>query len=121
MRTIAALVLCSASLCFGQDTFEQVEKKISQFQLANGMTFIVYERHDAPVATLYTYADVGAAQQPTGKTGLAHMFEHMAFKGTDKIGTKDYAGEKDALAKVEVAYAAYVRERDKGIGRDDND
>jgi predicted Zn-dependent peptidase len=47
------------------------------------------------------------------------MFEHMAFKGTDKIGTKDYAAEKDALAKVEVAYAAYVRERDKRIGRDD--
>ena len=42
-----------------------------------------------------------------GKTGLAHMFEHMAFKGTDTIGTRDYAGEKVALAKVEEAYAAY--------------
>jgi len=44
------------------------------------------------------------------------MFEHMAFKGTDKIGTTDYAAEKPALEKVEVAYAAYIAERDKTVG-----
>ena len=54
-----------------------------------------------------------------GQTGLAHMFEHMAFKGTDKIGTTDYAAEKIALAKVETAYAAYIEERDKRVGRDE--
>ena len=54
-----------------------------------------------------------------GQTGLAHMFEHMAFKGTDKIGTTDYAAEKVALAKVETAYAAYIEERDKRVGRDE--
>ena len=54
-----------------------------------------------------------------GKTGLAHMFEHMAFKGTETIGTRDYAGEKLALAKVEETYAAYLAERDKPVGRDD--
>jgi predicted Zn-dependent peptidase len=47
------------------------------------------------------------------------MFEHMAFKGTDKIGTTDYAAEKPALEKVEVAYAAYIAERDKTVGRDE--
>jgi predicted Zn-dependent peptidase len=47
------------------------------------------------------------------------MFEHMAFKGTDKIGTKDYAAEKVALEKVEQAYAAYIAERDKPVGRDE--
>ena len=46
-----------------------------------------------------------------GKTGLAHMFEHMAFKGTDKIGTANYAAEKVALQQVEKAYAAYNYER----------
>jgi predicted Zn-dependent peptidase len=54
-----------------------------------------------------------------GKTGLAHMFEHMAFKGTQTIGTRDYAGEKVALAKVEAAYAAYLAERDKPVDRDE--
>ena len=43
----------------------------------------------------------------------------MAFKGTDTIGTTDYAAEKPALEKVEAAYAAYIRERDKGVGRDE--
>src|SRR5262249_51261842 len=40
-------------------------------------------------------------------------------KGTDKIGTTDYAGEKPALAKVETAYTAYIDERDKEVGRDE--
>jgi len=47
------------------------------------------------------------------------MFEHEAFKGTDTIGTKDYAKEKAALEKVEAAYAAYLHERDKPVGRDE--
>jgi predicted Zn-dependent peptidase len=46
-----------------------------------------------------------------GETGLAHMFEHMAFKGTDKIGTTNWPAERAALAKVEEAYAAYNYER----------
>ena len=49
--------------------------------------------------SFFTHVDAGSVQDPMGKTGLAHMFEHMAFKGTDKIGTKDYAAEKVALAK----------------------
>jgi len=70
--------------------------------------------------SFFTHVDAGSVQDPMGKTGLAHMFEHMAFKGTDKIGTKNYAAEKAALAKVETAYAAYLAERDKTIGRDEN-
>jgi predicted Zn-dependent peptidase len=53
-----------------------------------------------------------------GRTGLAHMFEHMAFKGTPDIGTKNYEAEKVALQKVEAAYAAFLQERDKEVGRD---
>jgi predicted Zn-dependent peptidase len=53
------------------------------------------------------------------ETGLAHMFEHMAFKGTDKIGTTDYSSEKAALEKVESAYSAYRVEHEKVVGRDE--
>ena len=45
--------------------------------------------------------DAGSADDPQGASGLAHMFEHMAFKGTDQIGTTNYPAEKVALAKVE--------------------
>jgi len=65
------------------------------------------------------HVDAGSVQDPLAKTGLAHMFEHMAFKGTDKIGTTDYAAEKIALDRVEKNYAAYISERDKGVGRDE--
>ncbi len=87
--------------------------------MPNGLTLLICERPEAPVFSFYTLVDAGSAQDPMGKTGLAHMFEHMAFKGTDKIGTTDYAAEKPALAKVEVAYAAYIAERDKTVGRDE--
>src|ERR1051326_2985143 len=95
------------------------EKRITVKTLDNGLTAIVCERPEAPVFSFYTHVDAGSSQDPLGKTGLAHMFEHMAFKGTDKIGTKDYPAEKAALAKVETAYAAYIAERDKRFGRDE--
>ena len=87
------------------------EKGLTEHRLDNGLTFLVYERPGAPVASFYTYVDVGSAQEVPGITGLAHMFEHMAFKGTTKIGTSDYEAEAEALEKVDEAYHAYDRER----------
>ncbi|HST12120.1 MAG TPA: insulinase family protein, partial [Terriglobales bacterium] len=96
------------------------EKRTTVKTLPNGLTVVILERPEAPVFSFFTHVDAGSVQDPMGKTGLAHMFEHMAFKGTDKIGTTDYPAEKTALAKVETAYAAYIAERDKRIGRDEN-
>jgi len=95
------------------------EKRVTVKTLPNGLTVIICERPEAPVFSFFTLVDAGSAQDPQGETGLAHMFEHIAFKGTDKIGTKNYPAEKVALAKVETAYAAYIAERDKTIGHDD--
>ena len=94
------------------------EKRITVKKLPNGLTLIVCERPEAPVFSFFTMVDAGSTQDPMGATGLAHMFEHMAFKGTDKIGTTDYAAEKPALEKVEVAYAAYMAERPGRAGPD---
>ncbi len=77
----------------------------------NGWTFVLVQRPTAPVFSFCTIAEVGSAQEVPGITGLAHMFEHMAFKGTDKIGTRDPAGEKRAMDALEEAYQAYQRER----------
>jgi predicted Zn-dependent peptidase len=106
------------SIAAGQD-LASFEKRITVKKLDNGLTIVLCERPEAPVFSFYTHVDAGSVQDPQNKTGLAHMFEHMAFKGTDTIGTKDFAAEKVALAKVEVAYAAYIRERDKRLGRDE--
>jgi predicted Zn-dependent peptidase len=113
-----ALLLSLSAIAVTQD-LSAFEKKTTVKKLDNGLTVIVCERPEAPVFSFYTHVDAGSVQDPMGQTGMAHMFEHMAFKGTDKIGTTDYAAEKVALEKVETAYAAYIRERDQPVGRDD--
>ena len=71
-----------ASSAAAQSEFQEIASRVSDFTLGNGMKFIVLERHQAPVFSGLIYAGVGAAQETKGITGLAHMFEHMAFKGT---------------------------------------
>lgn len=95
------------------------EKRVSVKTLANGLTLLVCERPEAPVFSFFTHVDAGSDREVPGITGLAHMFEHMAFKGTDRIGTTDYAKEKAALETVETAYAAYDAERRRPAGRDE--
>lgn len=119
-RKFATLVLCLvlSSLALAQD-LASFEKRTTVKKLANGLTVMICERPEAPVFSFFTHVDAGSVQDPLGKTGLAHMFEHMAFKGTDKIGTRDYRDEKAALEKVEAAYVAYLAERDKRVDRDE--
>jgi predicted Zn-dependent peptidase len=114
----AILITFSGVLAMAQDV-ESFAKRITVKTLPNGLTLLICERHEAPVFSFFTLVDAGSAQDPMRETGLAHMFEHMAFKGTDKIGTTNYAAEKPALANVETAYAAYITERDKSAGRDE--
>jgi predicted Zn-dependent peptidase len=95
------------------------EKRITVKKLANGLTVVIMERPEAPVFSFYTRVNAGSVQEIPGSTGLAHMFEHMAFKGTHEIGTTNWPEEKLALEKVETAYAAYLHENLKEIGRDD--
>ena len=96
------------------------EKRITVKKLDNGLTLLVMQRPEAPVFSFYTIVDAGSAQDPQGETGLAHMFEHMAFKGTTGIGTTNWPAEKAALEKVEQTYAAYRSEKYKTVGRDEN-
>jgi predicted Zn-dependent peptidase len=117
LRPLALLLLLSG-LAAAQDV-ASFEKRITVKKLPNGLTILICERPEAPVFSFFTMVDAGSAQDPQRKTGLAHMFEHMAFKGTDTIGTTNYAAEKPALEKVEIAYAAYIAERDKSVGRDE--
>jgi predicted Zn-dependent peptidase len=118
VRTLLALFTLVFSAALNAQDIASFEKKITTKKLANGLTVIIMERPEAPVFSFYTRVDAGSAQEVQGITGLAHMFEHMAFKGTDKIGTSNYPAEKLALAKVEAAFAAYQRENLKETGRD---
>ena len=104
------MVLFWTSFAVAQD-LESFEKRVTQHRLKNGWTFIIVERPVAPVFSFLTRVNVGSAQESVGQTGLAHMFEHMAFKGTPNIGTTDYEAEKKALEELEAAYQAYQQEK----------
>ena len=102
-----------------EDKYQQeLEHRTTVKVLPNGLTLIISERHEAPVFSFYTLVNAGSANDPQGESGLAHMFEHIAFKGTDQIGTTNYVAEKIALANVETAYAAYDAEFRKRVGQD---
>lgn len=113
VRLLVLAILLAAGAALAADDFKDIEGRVSEFTLKNGMKFLVLERHTAPVASFFTYADVGSVQEVKGITGLAHIFEHMAFKGTRTIGTKDYAKERPALEQVDKAFAALQMERQK--------
>ncbi|MES2219706.1 MAG: pitrilysin family protein [Acidobacteriota bacterium] len=112
---------CLCSIACAQE-FQTIEKDFAQHvtvkKLPNGLTLVVCDRPEAPVFSFFTLVNAGSVQDPKGETGLAHMFEHLAFKGTKDIGTTDYPAEKIALAKVEQAYAAYDAEYRKRVGQD---
>jgi predicted Zn-dependent peptidase len=114
-----ALAACILVLAGAQaQDLKSFEQRTTTKVLANGLTLIVCERPEAPVFSYSTFIDAGDVNDPSGESGLAHMFEHLAFKGTSQIGTKDYAAEKVALAKVEAANDAYEAEYLKAVGRD---
>lgn len=84
-----------------QPYIDRVVEKVTEFRLDNGLKFIVLERHQAPVVSFITYTDVGGVNEPVGKTGVAHFLEHLAFKGTTKIGTTNYENEQELLNKLD--------------------
>ena len=119
VRTLIAIFAFSFAIhTLNAQDIASFEKRTTVKKLPNGLTVLVMERPEAPVFSFYTHVDAGSAQEVEGITGLAHMFEHMAFKGTDEIGTTNYPAEKSSLAKVEQAYAAYQKENEKQTGRD---
>jgi len=108
------LAACAVTPVQGQDLLQEFEDKVTSFTLDNGLTFVVVERQEAPVVSFHTYADVGSINEPAGRTGLAHMFEHMAFKGTTSIGTTNIEKEMEALERVEEIYLDLRKEKAKG-------
>ncbi len=114
LRWLAAMLVISAALPappLAAQSLASFEKQVTVHRLANGWTFLLVWRPVAPVFSFVTVADVGSAQEVPGIFGLAHMFEHMAFKGTPNMGTTDWPAEEKALALVETAYQAWQNER----------
>ncbi len=78
--------------------------------LANGMKLLMVERHDSPSVVCGWVAKVGSVNEAPGITGISHLFEHMMFKGTKTIGTKNYERDKEILARQDAVRAEMEKE-----------
>ncbi len=88
-----------------QPYLESTRDRITRHELANGIKFLILQRDTAPVVSFVTYADVGSVDEPVGQTGVAHFLEHLAFKGTQRIGTRDYESERAYFARLDALFA----------------
>ncbi len=95
MKKLAFLFLFPALALFGQKV------PVKEHFLSNGMKVLLVERHDAPSVSGGWVARVGSANERPGITGIAHLFEHMMFKGTPTIGTKNYQKDLEIIAAQE--------------------
>jgi predicted Zn-dependent peptidase len=117
VATVFAALFLTCLNGMAQD-LKSFEQRITTKVLPNGLTILICERPEAPVFSYVTFVDAGDVNDPSGQSGLAHMFEHLAFKGTDEIGTTDFTAEKAALARVEAANDALEAEVRNPMGGD---
>jgi len=110
----AALAAVCLVTTFVAPAATRIKDNLTLIQLENGMKIFVYPRHSAPVFAGMIYVDAGSAEEEVGQTGLAHLLEHMAFKGTPWIGTKNWNAEREIQVKIEETGEALNRERQKG-------
>jgi len=113
-RAIVAALLFSLCLpVYAVDPTLSLEKRVVEHRLSNGITLLILERRFSPTVSIRMMFPTGSVDEVSGKTGLAHMFEHMLFKGTKTLGTKDYAQETELLKEVDQLYRALDAEKAK--------
>lgn len=93
---------------------QKLEGRVIEHTLKNGIKVLMVERHEAPVVSFHILFDVGASDESVGITGIAHLLEHMAFKGSKTIGTTDYEKEKVLLEKLDEIFLQLKEEQAKG-------
>ena len=96
-----------------QESTVKFKIDVKEFFLENGMQFLVVERPTTPQVSVRLTIRAGSALEDNGKTGIAHMLEHMMFKGTKNFGTLDIKADEDLQAKIEDAYQTIIAEQQK--------
>ncbi len=99
----AALVAAALALSAATASAESLRDRLVVHKLANGMTVLIYPRGDAPVFAATMSMDVAGSDELSGEGGVAHMFEHMAFKGSHILGTTNYEAEKPLMEAMDAA------------------
>jgi predicted Zn-dependent peptidase len=95
----AMLAFAFLTLCHAPASAQRIEAR--EYHLTNGMQVLMVERHETPTVMGAIVARVGSANEITGITGISHLFEHMMFKGTKTIGTKDIDRDLAIMAQLD--------------------
>ena len=105
-KNILTLILLFASPVWAdieqsREVLQTLASKVRFQTLSNGLRVVLYKRGEAPVFSGVVAVRVGGVDEVPGRTGISHMLEHMAFKGTPEIGTTDFSREKKLLSRLE--------------------
>ncbi|MGD8949259.1 MAG: pitrilysin family protein, partial [Desulfobacterales bacterium] len=113
LRITLSILLLTASV-HGSRAHASLETNIGveEFTLDNGMLFLVVNRPAMPQVAVRLAIRAGSALEETGKTGIAHLLEHMMFKGTKNFGTLDRARDQELQKKIEDAYQVVLKEEE---------
>src|SRR5258708_24158136 len=106
------VVLTAVSFAGADDI--QLENRVVEHTCPNGIKLLILERHFSPTVSVRMIFRTGSVDEVGGKTGLAHMFEHMMFKGTRTLGTRNYAQEASLLAQEDTLHKDIDKEKSKG-------
>ena len=113
-KSLSSVVILVALLLPVMGWGLSLEGQVKEYTLKNGMKVLVLERFFAPVVSLYIRFKVGAVDEAEGETGTAHLLEHMLFKGTETLGTTNYAEEKKILQALDDVAVQIDGEMKKG-------
>ncbi|MCK4984823.1 MAG: insulinase family protein, partial [Desulfobacterales bacterium] len=107
------LLLLIGNVCLASSAPVDIKLDVKEFQLENGMLFLIVERPATPQVAARLAIRSGSALEATGKTGIAHLLEHMMFKGTKNFGTIDIKRDLELQERIEASYQVILEEKNK--------
>ncbi|MBP7901225.1 MAG: insulinase family protein [Spirochaetes bacterium] len=112
-------VLIASMIAFSFLNAEKISLPVESFALSNGLKVVIVKNEDVAVVSCRLYYFVGSMYEGPGTSGLSHMYEHMMFKGTKILGTKDYKKELPYIKKMDAVAANIQKLKDAGASDDD--
>ncbi len=114
MKQVRYLLILFLVALHGIASAQNLADRVVEHTFPNGLKLLMIERHTSPTVAPYILFKAGSVDESDDARGIAHMLEHMLFKGTKTIGTKDYEKEKVVLAEIDKIGDALDMERAKG-------
>ncbi len=114
MKKIQITLILFILTFHGIASAQNLEDRVVEHTYPNGLKLLMIERHNSPTVAPYILFKAGSVDESNDARGIAHMLEHMLFKGTKTIGTTDYEKEKVVLAEIDKIGDALDKEQAKG-------